>query len=62
LRPELVLVTENEVNGLIPPETRCAVAIFGRGYAVDILPAIPCVGIRRLIYWWGTSIPVASPS
>jgi len=51
LRPALVLVTENEINGLILPSISGAVAIFGRGYAVDVLPGIPWVRRARLVYW-----------
>lgn len=48
---EDVIVTENEVNGLaLLPRSRTLV-VFGQGYALERLAAVPWLGTRRLFYW-----------
>lgn len=46
-----VIVTENKVNFLTLPECPDTLAIFGRGYAVDLLRHIPWLANRPLHYW-----------
>jgi hypothetical protein len=51
LRPHRVIITENEVNGLSLPPLADAVAIFGRGYAVDVLRDISWIVAAEVHYW-----------
>jgi hypothetical protein len=46
-----VFVTENEVNGLTFPDMRTSIVIFGLGYGVERLAAIPWLRERELHYW-----------
>ena len=46
-----VFITENEVNGLAFPEVPDSIVIFGLGYGVEILSAIPWLAERDLRYW-----------
>lgn len=47
-----VFITENEINGLAFPDRPGGVVIFGLGYALDQLGAIPWLH-RTTIYYWG---------
>ena len=46
-----VFITENETNGLAFPEMPDSIVIFGLGYGVEILSAIPWLAERDLRYW-----------
>ena len=46
-----VFVTENEVNGLAFPPAAGAMVIFGLGYGLERLSAIPWLHGRDLVYW-----------
>ncbi|HRJ52085.1 MAG TPA: DUF2220 family protein [Candidatus Thiothrix moscowensis] len=48
---QCVFVTENKTNGLSFPATAQAIVIFGLGYGVDTLAAIPWLHTRQVIYW-----------
>lgn len=50
-RCNLVLITENKINFLtIPPRTD-TLALFGSGYAIDLLRAIPWLSDQSIYYW-----------
>jgi hypothetical protein len=51
LDPHHVIITENETNGLTLPQIPGAVALFGRGYAVDMLAQIPWIANAAISYW-----------
>lgn len=51
LRPRRVIITENEINGLALPTLPGAIAIFGRGYAVDMLAQVPWIANATVHYW-----------
>ncbi|HTP49464.1 MAG TPA: Wadjet anti-phage system protein JetD domain-containing protein [Anaeromyxobacteraceae bacterium] len=44
-------VTENEVNGLAFPNVQGSVVVFGLGYGLDRLAALPWLSDRQVIYW-----------
>lgn len=46
-----MFITENEINGLSFPAARSAAVIFGLGYAIDMLSAVPWLGRCALTYW-----------
>jgi hypothetical protein len=46
-----VFVTENEVNGLAFPDTPGSIVMFGLGYGVDRLAALPWLAHRQVLYW-----------
>lgn len=46
-----VFVTENEVNGLAFPDVPGSVVVFGLGYGVDQLAALPWLSDRQVVYW-----------
>jgi len=46
-----VFITENEVNGLAFPAHRDAMVIFGLGYGIESLSALPWLRERTLRYW-----------
>jgi hypothetical protein len=46
-----VFVTENEINGLSFPDVRDGLVIFGLGYGLDRLSAIPWLRTKALYYW-----------
>ncbi|MBI2392008.1 MAG: hypothetical protein HYV09_20620 [Deltaproteobacteria bacterium] len=46
-----VFITENELNGLSFPEIDDAVVIFGLGYGVESLAALPWLAERPIHYW-----------
>jgi hypothetical protein len=48
---ERVFVVENKINFLTLPECPRALAIFGAGYAVDRLAALPWLRGKALHYW-----------
>lgn len=50
-RAETVFITENEINGLAFPAFPQALVIFGLGYGVDTLAAIPWLADKRVYYW-----------
>lgn len=52
ISPTRVIITENEINGLTLPPLSGAVAIFGRGYALDVLGKLPWVA-RAEVHYWG---------
>ncbi len=52
LRVTRVFVTENEVNGLAFPSVANSIVIFGLGYGLDVLSAVPCLK-RAQIHYWG---------
>src|SRR5688572_5762711 len=49
---EHVIVTENKVNFLTLPDRRNSLAIFGGGYAIELLGDIEWLG-RQPIHYWG---------
>jgi hypothetical protein len=46
-----VFITENEVNGLSFPDTPGSMVIFGLGYGIDTLKAVPWLRDKDIIYW-----------
>lgn len=46
-----VLITENKINFLTLPQHADTLALFGGGYAIDLLRAIPWLADRPLHYW-----------
>jgi hypothetical protein len=48
---EQVLITENKINFLTLPRHADTLALFGGGYAIDLLRAIPWLADRALYYW-----------
>jgi hypothetical protein len=46
-----VFVTENEVNGLAFPDVPGSVVMFGLGYGLDRLAALPWLSDRQVVYW-----------
>ena len=46
-----VFVTENEINGLAFPDVPSGIVIFGLGYGLDRLAALPWLREKRLFYW-----------
>jgi hypothetical protein len=46
-----VFITENKINGLAFPPVKHSLVIFGLGYGVEMLPDIPWLGRKELIYW-----------
>ena len=46
-----VFITENDVNGLAFPNLPHSIVLFGLGYAVETLSAIPWLAERDLHYW-----------
>lgn len=51
LKPRVVFVTENEVNGLAFPEIEDAMILFGLGYGLNVLAAAEWLHRSRLVYW-----------
>ncbi len=51
LRPRRVFVTENDTNALAFSDAEEAVVVFGRGYALDLLAAVPWIRDAELHYW-----------
>lgn len=48
---EHVIITENKVNFLTLPQSPNTLAIFGSGYAIELLRAIPWLASQPLYYW-----------
>src|SRR5512138_1691985 len=48
---ERVIIAENKVNFLTFPPCADALAIFGSGYAIDLLSEVKWLGQRTLHYW-----------
>ena len=46
-----VYVTENKLNGLAFPDVPGAIVVFGLGYGVAALAAVPWLSGRELWYW-----------
>jgi hypothetical protein len=46
-----VFLTENKINGLAFPPVKHSLVIFGLGYGVEMLPDIPWLGKKEMIYW-----------
>jgi len=46
-----VFVTENEVNGLAFPDVPGSIVVFGLGYGLDLLAALPWLSERQVVYW-----------
>jgi hypothetical protein len=46
-----VIVTENKINFLTLPKSSNVLAIFGGGYAIDLLRALPWIANQPLHYW-----------
>lgn len=46
-----IIITENKINGLAFPPLKQALVIFGLGYGVDMLPDIPWLGNKDIVYW-----------
>ncbi len=46
-----VFVTENEVNGLAFPDVPGSVVVFGLGYGLERLAALPFLSARQVVYW-----------
>ncbi|UWG97976.1 DUF2220 family protein [Dehalobacter sp. DCM] len=46
-----VFITENEINGLCFPDVRSSMVIFGLGYGVDVLKAVPWLKEKEIYYW-----------
>ncbi|WP_338865494.1 DUF3322 domain-containing protein [Myxococcus stipitatus] len=50
-RVERVFITENEVNGLAFPEVPRSLVLFGLGYWLEQLGALPWLSLARVYYW-----------
>lgn len=46
-----VLITENKINFLTLPQHADTLALFGGGYAIDLLRTVPWLADRSLYYW-----------
>lgn len=46
-----IFITENKTNGLAFPQVKQALVIFGLGYGVEMLPNIPWLDEKDIIYW-----------
>jgi hypothetical protein len=46
-----IFITENKINGLAFPQVKKSLVIFGLGYGVEMLPEIPWLGNKDIIYW-----------
>ncbi len=46
-----IFITENKINGLAFPPVKRSLVIFGLGYGVEMLPDIPWLGEKNIIYW-----------
>jgi hypothetical protein len=46
-----IFITENKINGLAFPQVKHSLVIFGLGYGVEMLPDIPWLGEKDIIYW-----------
>jgi hypothetical protein len=46
-----VFVTENEVNGLAFPDVPASIVVFGLGYSVDRLAAVPWLSRRQASFF-----------
>jgi hypothetical protein len=46
-----VFITENEINGLAFPDAEGSIVVFGLGYGLERLGAIPWLRDRRIFYW-----------
>jgi hypothetical protein len=46
-----VIITENKVNFLALPPCLGGLAIFGSGYAIDLLRSVPWLDCQPLHYW-----------
>jgi hypothetical protein len=51
IEPSIVLVVENHTTGQALPDIRGAVAIAGRGYAVELLGVLPWMQHAQCLYW-----------
>lgn len=51
IEPSIVLIVENHTTGQALPDIRGAVAIAGRGYAVELLGLLPWTKCIRCLYW-----------
>jgi hypothetical protein len=51
IEPSVVLVVENHTTGQALPDIRGAVAIAGRGYAVELLGLLPWMRHAHCLYW-----------
>jgi hypothetical protein len=51
LQVKKVFITENEINGLSFPNVSEGMVIFGLGYGVDVLKAVPWLREKEVIYW-----------
>jgi hypothetical protein len=51
--PEMrkVFITENEINGLSFPDIPGGMVVFGLGYGIDVLKAVPWLKDKEIIYW-----------
>lgn len=48
---DLVLIAENKINFLTIPPRADTLALFGSGYAIDLLRAIPWLADQSIYYW-----------
>jgi hypothetical protein len=46
-----VFITENEINGLAFPDAEAGIVVFGLGYGLERLGAIPWLRDKRIFYW-----------
>jgi hypothetical protein len=46
-----VFITENDTNALAFPRMPESIVIFGGGYGVHLLAAVPWLGEKTLFYW-----------
>jgi hypothetical protein len=46
-----IFITENEINGLAFPAAEQGLVVFGLGYGLDRLGAIPWLRDRTIFYW-----------
>lgn len=46
-----VFITENEINGLAFPEAEASIVVFGLGYGLERLGAIPWLREQTIFYW-----------
>ena len=46
-----VFITENEINGLAFPDAEASLVVFGLGYGLERLGAVPWLRDKRIFYW-----------
>jgi hypothetical protein len=46
-----IFITENEINGLAFPAAEQSIVVFGLGYGLERLGAIPWLRDKTIFYW-----------